>query len=263
MNKDYNYRFSGLLRLYGKSNFETFKDAHVCIVGIGGVGTWCAEAIARSGVGEITLVDMDEVCRSNVNRQLHALDGEIGKSKTSAMKERLLKINPSLKVNEVFDFFTSDTVDSILAPNYSVVIDCIDSVSNKALLISECKKRNIKIVTTGGAGGKQDPTQIQVADLAKTINDKLLLRVRKKLSRDFGFPKGGKRKFHITCVYSKEFAKYPGADGEICEVNEADQNLRLDCESGYGTATFITGTFGFFASHLALQYIMEDNAKAN
>jgi tRNA A37 threonylcarbamoyladenosine dehydratase len=263
MNEDYLYRFSGISRLYGKSQFEKLSHTHACVVGIGGVGTWTAEALARSGVGEITLVDMDEVCRSNVNRQLHALDGEIGKSKTGSMKERLLKINPNLKVNEIFDFFTSDTVNTILRLDYSVVVDCIDSVSNKALLISECKKRNIKIVTTGGAGGKQDPTQIQVADLAKTINDKLLLRVRKKLSRDFGFPKGGKRKFHIPCVYSKEFAKYPGSDGEICEVNEEGQNLRLDCESGYGTATFITGTFGFFAAHLALQCIMEDNGKAD
>lgn len=247
MNNDYLYRFSGISRLYGVKKFQKLQQLNIAIVGIGGVGSWSAEALARSGVNNITLIDMDDVCLSNTNRQLHALDGNIGKMKVKAIKERILKINPYCKVNAIEDFFTSSTQSIISDGNFDGVIDAIDSLNNKCQLISLCKEHQIPLIVTGGAGGKQDPTLIEVKDLAKTIHDKLLLRVRKKLTKDHNFPKGKNRKFHIPTVYSTEFAKYPDKDGEVCET-PSGENLKLDCSSGFGTASFVTGTFGFMAA---------------
>lgn len=257
MNEDYLYRFSGISRLYGKSVFDKFKDIHIAVIGIGGVGSWSAEALVRSGIGNITLVDMDDVCKSNTNRQIHAVTSNIGKMKVQAIKERALEINPHINIHSIEDFFTESNSDVILNQKFNCVIDAIDSLKHKCVLINKCKQLNIPIVVTGGAGGKIDPSQILINDLAKTINDKLLLRVRKKLTKDFNFPRGKNRKFHIPTVYSKEFAKYPNAEGEICEL-PTGENLKLDCESGFGTASFVTGTFGFMAASKAIELAISD-----
>jgi tRNA A37 threonylcarbamoyladenosine dehydratase len=245
---DFDQRFSGIQRLYGKDGLDRLRRAHVCVVGIGGVGSWAVEALARTGIGEITLVDLDEVCVSNVNRQLHALDGAIGSPKVQAMAERIRLINPEIVVHAREEFFSESNAEEILSPKFDCVFDAIDNVPNKCLLIARCREKNLSVVTCGGAGGRRDPTKIQVADLAKTTHDSLLQAVRKQLRDKFGFPREERKLFGIDCVFSPETPVFPHSDGTVCAQREAGSDLRLNCESGYGTATFVTGTFGFVAA---------------
>lgn len=240
-------RFDGIERMYGDQGAQALYNAHILIVGLGGVGTWAAESIARSGVGEITLVDMDEICVSNTNRQIHAHDGNYGKMKVDALKERILSINPECKVNALMEFFTIDTKDKILAHQYDYVIDSIDSVRNKCLLIAECKERGLPLVTTGGAGGKFDTTQVQIADLNRSYNDKLLAVVRTNLKRFHGFSKDKKRTYKIACVFSPEHRTLPE---QACRANN------LNCATGFGAVTHITGLFGFMAAGHAINQIV-------
>ncbi|MEM7010323.1 MAG: tRNA cyclic N6-threonylcarbamoyladenosine(37) synthase TcdA [Verrucomicrobiota bacterium] len=245
---DYMDRFSGIGRLFGAEALEQLKAAHVCVVGIGGVGSWSAEALARSGVGRLTLIDLDDICVTNVNRQLHALDGEIGRTKVGVMAERIARIHPGCAVETREQFFTSETAEALLAPGFDFVLDAIDTVEHKALLIAECRKREIPVVTCGGAGGKRDATAIRAADLAQTTNDPLLKQVRKKLRREFGFPRDEKAEFGVRAIFSAENPVFPWADGSVCETKEPGGDLRLNCDSGFGTATFVTGVFGFAAA---------------
>ncbi|STV09639.1 HesA/MoeB/ThiF family protein [Klebsiella pneumoniae subsp. ozaenae] len=164
-------------RLYGEKALQCFADAHVCVVGIGGVGSWAAEALARTGIGAITLIDMDDVCVTNTNRQIHALSGNVGLAKAEVMAERIRLINPECRVTVVDDFVTPENVAEYLGVGFSYVIDAIDSVRPKAALIAWCRRYKVPLVTTGGAGGQIDPTQIQVADLAKTIQDPLAAKL--------------------------------------------------------------------------------------
>lgn len=243
-------RFDGIERLYGARSFSSLANSHVLIVGIGGVGTWATEAIARSGIGEITLVDMDEICISNTNRQIHAHDGNYGKMKVEALKERILSINPECKVNALIDFFTIETKDEILKTNYDYVIDSIDSVRNKCLLIAECKERGIPIITTGGAGGKFDTTKVQIADLNRSYNDKLLAVVRTNLKRFHGFSKDKKRTYKIACVFSPEHRTMPEQECRATNIN---------CATGFGAITHITGLFGFMAAgHVINEIVARD-----
>lgn len=245
----YHDRFSGLGRLYGAEALERFRDAHIAVIGIGGVGTWAVEALARSGIGRLTLIDLDEVCVTNVNRQIHALDGQIGLPKTEAMADRVRLISPGCEVCPVSEFFTEATADRLLGSDYDVVIDAIDNVKHKALLIAECVQRGIPLIVSGGGGGKRDPASLSVADLAKATNDRLLKRVRKILRRDHGFPdEPSKRDFGVTAVFCDEKALYPWADGTVCATPEPGSELRLNCESGFGTAAFVTGAIGFAAA---------------
>ncbi|MFZ4713276.1 MAG: tRNA threonylcarbamoyladenosine dehydratase [Bacteriovoracaceae bacterium] len=248
----YEYRFSGISRLIGKSGFSSLKEAHILIVGAGGVGSWAVEALARSGVGHFTLVDPDEVCLSNTNRQLHALLPDIGQLKIELLKKRVLMINPECKVDTIPEFYTKESSSFILAHKYSYVIDAIDSLQYKCHLIASCRDLGIPVITIGASGGRFDPTKIQVADLGEAYNDKLLMRLRKKLRNDYGFAEGKNIFFNVDCVFSSERAHYPTLDGEICETKQANSNLKLDCESGLGTATFVTGTFGFVAAYRIL-----------
>lgn len=260
MNEDYLNRFSGIKRLYGIKAFERIQSAHIAIIGLGGTGSWSAEALARTGVMKITLMDLDDICISNTNRQVHAHDGNTGKLKTHALKERILSINPHCQVNCIDDFYGESTSHLIFDEQIDCIIDAIDSIKAKCHLISECSQRSQTLIVTGGAGGKIDPTLIEVCDLAKSINDKLLGRVRKMLTQEYNFTKGRKKKFNIPCVFSKEFARYPGADGEICDA-PLEGTQKLDCESGFGSATFVTGTFGFIAASTAINIIInkDDN----
>lgn len=217
-------------------------------MGIGGVGSWAVEALARSGVGALTLVDLDEVCVSNVNRQLHALDGEVGRTKVAVMAQRVKAINPECVVRAVPEFFTAATMDEIMQPSFHGVLDAIDNVANKCLLLARCRAMKIHLVTTGGAGGRRDPTAIRVADLALTTHDGLLQAVRKKLREDFGFPREPKQLFGVDCVFSAEPQVYPQSDGTVCAQREAGSDWRLNCDSGYGSAAFVTGAFGLAAA---------------
>lgn len=250
---DYDQRFSGIQRLYGKDSLNRFRGARVAVVGIGGVGTWAVEALARSGIGQITLIDLDEVCVSNVNRQLHALDGDIGRPKVEAMATRVRAINPECKVEAVQEFFTESNAESLLARGFDVVLDAIDNVPNKCFLIARSRQKGIPIVTTGGAGGRRDATQIRVTDLAQTTHDGLLQSVRKKLREEHNFPREPKVPFGVDCVFSSEPQVFPQRDGSVCLEREAGSELRLNCDSGYGTATFVTGTFGFVAAAQVLR----------
>lgn len=256
MTKDYEARFGGIRRLFGASGQERLRQAHVCVVGIGGVGSWAVEALARTGVGAITLVDLDDVCISNVNRQLHAVTGEFGKPKVEVMAQRVLAVNPDCQIHARYSLFTKTTADEILATRYDGLLDAIDSPSLKALLIARGREGGVPVVTTGGAGGRRDPTALRVEDMARTTHDALLQATRKVLRAEFGFPRGEK-KFGVPCVYSPEAPVFPAKDGSVCERPDPGNNLRLDCRSGYGTACFVTGAFGFAAAAQVVKLIVE------
>jgi len=248
MNENYLQRFGGLARLYGAAALPRLQAAHVTIVGVGGVGSWVVEGLARSGVGALTLVDLDDVCLTNVNRQLPALDGNIGRPKVAALAERVPLINPDCRVTTVGEYFTAATAGRLLAARCDWVVDCIDLMSNKALLIAECTRRGQPVLTVGSAGGRRDATRIVVTDVGGAHGDELLRQVRKKLRRDHGFAKGEGHIYGIPCISSQEKPVYPWADGSCSTEPEAGSNLRLDCATGFGTAVFITGAFGFAAA---------------
>jgi len=241
-------RFGGIRRLFGAQGEERLRDAHVCVIGIGGVGSWAVEALARSGVGTLSLVDLDDVCVSNVNRQLHAVTGEFGKPKVEVMAARAKLINPDATIFAEQMLFTAKTAENILSTKYHCVLDAIDDRPTKALLIARCCEKRIPIVTTGGAGGRRDPTAIRTNDLAHTTHDGLLANVRQLLRAEYDFPRDTKQKFGVPCIYSPEAQVFPTSDGLVCEERQPDSPLRLDCRSGYGTATFVTGAFGFAAA---------------
>ena len=247
-------RFGGIARLYGTAALEKFSGAHVAVIGIGGVGSWAVESLARSGIGKITMVDLDELCVTNINRQLHAMDGEIGKQKTDAMAERIRLINPECEVTCEQTFYNEKTSDRLLSSNFDFVIDAIDLMMQKAHLIAECKKRNIPIVTCGGAGGKMDPTNIRVADMAKVTRDALLHKVRTRLRTNFGFPKAKNLKapkFNVEAIFYDESAVFP--DANECDAESSNNtSMRLNCASGFGSVTHMTATLGLFAAQRAL-----------
>ncbi|UJF18921.1 tRNA cyclic N6-threonylcarbamoyladenosine(37) synthase TcdA [Vibrio sp. SS-MA-C1-2] len=244
----YQQRFGGTRRLYGTNEIEILRRAHICVIGIGGVGSWAAEALARTGVGEITLIDMDDICVTNINRQIHAMSGTVGQSKIEVMAERIKLINPECKINLVDDFITLDNISEYITKEFDYVLDAIDSIKPKAALLAYCKRNKIKVITTGGAGGQIDPTQIQVADLARTIQDPLASKLRNLLRKEYNFSKNPQRKFSIECVFSTEHLKYPQADGSVCSTKAtAEGSKRMDCANGFGAATMVTATFGFVA----------------
>ena len=244
-------RFGGIRRLYGAAALERFQAAHVCVVGIGGVGSWAAEALARSAIGQITLIDLDMVAESNVNRQIHALDDAFGKAKTDAMSERILSINPACRVNTIEDFVSPDNLDRMFDQNFDYIIDAIDNVRTKAAMIAWCKNRNISIITAGGAGGQLDPTRIEITDLARTIQDPLLSKVRSRLRKEYGFTRDPKKKFGILAIFSSEPLRYP-ENGASCD--DAPTLTGLNC-AGYGSSVCVTAPFGLIAASEALRHI--------
>jgi tRNA A37 threonylcarbamoyladenosine dehydratase len=248
MTEDYLQRFGGLGRLYGMAALPRLQAAHVAIVGVGGVGSWVVEALARSGVGALTLVDLDDVCITNVNRQLPALDGNIGRPKVSALTERVCAINPQCRVEELAEYFTAKNAEALLATKFDWVVDAIDSMSNKALLIASCVRLGRPVVSVGGAGGRRDATRIRVGDLGESQGDELLRLVKKKLRRDYGWAHGEGNIYGVPCVFSKEQPVYPWADGTCSTEIEPGSSLKLDCASGFGTGVFVTGAFGFAAA---------------
>jgi tRNA threonylcarbamoyladenosine dehydratase len=250
---DHGLRFGGIRRLYGARALARFRTAHLVVVGVGGVGSWAVEALARSGIGRLTLIDLDDVCVSNVNRQLHALDGTIGRPKVEVLAERCRAIQPGIEVVADAAFVTPANLGERLPEDADLVIDAIDGVAAKVALIAWCRRRKLPVVVTGAAGGQTDPTRIRVADLSRSEQDPLLAKVRARLRRDHGFPRNPKRRFAVECVYSDEPLVYPGADGEVCRQKPAPgESVRLDCATGFGAATFVTGGFGFAAASRAL-----------
>lgn len=243
-------RFGGVGRLFGRVGLERLQASHVCVIGVGGVGSWTVEGLARSGVGALTLVDLDDVCVTNMNRQLPALEGQIGRPKVTVLAERVRLINPECRVEVVHEFFTASSAERLMAPAYDYVVDAIDRMSHKALLIAGCRERGRPVLTIGAAGGRRDPTKIQAGDIGEA-GDELLRQVRKKLRRDHGFAAGAHRgitRMEVRCVWSTEPPMFPWVDGTCAAEPEPGSNLKLDCESGFGTAVFVTGAFGLVAA---------------
>ena len=250
---DLERRFGGVRRLYGDTALPRFSAAHVCVVGIGGVGSWSAEALARSGIGALTLIDLDMVAESNVNRQIHALEDNFGKAKISAMAERIRGINPVCRVSEVEEFVSQDNVGALLGQGFDYVVDAIDHTRTKAAMIAWCKTNAVPIVTAGGAGGQLDPTRIVIDDLARTIQDPLLAKVRAILRKEYGFTRDPRRKFGISAVYSDEPLRY-ATSGEACAARPTGNGLNC---AGYGSAVTVTAPFGLFAASVVLRELAQ------
>jgi len=245
-------RFGCIGRLYGRDGLERLRRSHVCVVGVGGVGSWAVEALARSGIGELTLVDADKVCLSNVNRQLHALDENLGQPKVEVLARRVRAINPDCTVHPLPALFLKTNAGEILRAPYSFVLDAIDSPSRKCLLIALCHKQGIPVLTTGAAGGRRDPTAVQVMDLAFSSHDRLLQEVRRGLRVRHGFPRGA-RPFGVECVLSRERVFYGGKDSPSGQP-PANKLAPGPGDGNYlGTASFVTGTFGFVAAARIIQ----------
>lgn len=254
-------RFGGIVRLYGTSEAAILRHAHICIVGIGGVGSWAAEALARSGIGQLTLIDHDDIALSNINRQIHTLSSTLHQSKVEVMAKRIQEINPECHCHIIDDFLSDTNLEKYLRRDYSYVIDAIDSIRFKAAMIYYCKRNKIPIITTGGAGGLIDPTQISIADLSRTWNDPLAAKVRSRLRHEYGFP-NGKRSFGVPCVFSTEQQRYPKADGSVCHAKPGIKGASLDCNFGFGSSTCVTASFGFAAAARAMQKIIEKHTRA-
>ena len=258
-NNDYE-AFAGIGRLYGKEAFALIQNMHVCVVGIGGVGSWVVEALARSAVGKITLIDYDTISLSNMNRQIHTLSNNIEKKKCIAMQERVKQINPGCEVNIIDDFITLENMADFLSRDYDYVVDAIDSIKFKAGLIYYCKRNKIPVITIGGAGGLTDPSVIKVADLSKTYNDALAAKVRSTLRDQYNFTKNSKRRFGIECIFSGQQQLYPKEDGTVSHEKPGIHGVSLDCRFGYGAASFVTGTFGFIAAARVIEkYLQKKN----
>ncbi|WP_151838666.1 MULTISPECIES: tRNA threonylcarbamoyladenosine dehydratase [Acinetobacter] len=249
-NDEYERRFAGVAKIYGDEAFNYYEHSHVMVIGIGGVGSWAVEALARSGIGELTLVDMDVVAASNINRQLPAMTATLGQEKIAVMAERCYSINPRIKVNLVDDYLSSDNVKEILAMAPDLVLDCIDDVKAKLVLMLHCRFNKIPLIVSGGAGGKLDPLKIRVADLSKTEQDPMLAKLRTQL-RSKGICKKPKEKFGITCIYSID---NPFSSSEVC----ASAGLRC---GGYGSAVVVTSSFAMVAVAEVLRKLEAIKAK--
>lgn len=259
MNSLADQRFAGIDRLYGRGAVERLARRHVCVVGLGGVGSWAVEALVRSGVGALTLIDADDICVSNSNRQLHAFDGQFGRGKADALAERCRAINPAVDCRPVASFLTPANMEALLDPGFDLVLDACDSFRSKVEAIALCRRRKQKIVTVGSAGGRTDATQVRVRDLSRTEHDAMLALIRKKLRAEFGFPRNADRYFGVPAVYSLQNVQYPQADGSVCGTRPrlgADAALKLDCGAGLGAATHVTGAFAFAAVGKAMPWLL-------
>lgn len=241
-------RFGGIARLYGDDALDALQSVRVCVVGIGGVGSWAAETLARSGVGRLRLIDLDHVSESNINRQVHALEPTLGQAKVQAMHQRIGDINPALEIDVVEDFLTANNAKKMLA-DCDVIIDAVDDVRAKVAIVLFCRDAGVDLVVCGGAGGKIDPTRIHVEDLARTKQDPLLASLRRRLRAEYGYSRDPKRKFGITTVYSDEPLRRPDAACDAAPLQG------LAC-AGYGSSMAVTASFGLFAAARALDALV-------
>ena len=243
---DTDRRFGGLSRLYGATGALKIRQAHVAVIGVGGVGSWAVECLARSGVSALTLIDLDHVSESNVNRQLHALTSTLGMSKVLAMKERIAQINPDCVVHIVEDFIAPDNLQQHLSNDLDAVIDACDQVSAKVALAAWAMSHQIKLITVGAAGGKQQAHLVDVADLAMTTHDPLLAQVRQRLRKEHGAASSGL--FGVSAVFSKEKVVMPQA------AQQGHTDNSLNCH-GYGSVVTVTATFGNCAASWVLNQL--------
>ena len=253
---DFERRFGGIARLYGAHALAAFRRAHVCGIGVGGVGSWVVEALARSAIGEITMIDLDHLAESNVNRQIHALTDTLGQAKVEALRARIAQINTECVVHGVEEFIDAVNVETLIpAGRFDYVIDAIDDARAKTALIVHCRQQQIPLITIGSAGGQTDPTRIEVCDLSRTEQEPLLARVRKQLRRVHSFPRGTKHKFGIDAIYSSEPVRMP----EVCATDDEAEDegvTGLSC-AGYGSSVVVTASFGFVAAAHALRKLAE------
>jgi tRNA A37 threonylcarbamoyladenosine dehydratase len=235
-------RFGGIIRLYGLKKFKKFQSSHVCIIGIGGVGSWVAESMARHGIGQITMIDMDHIAESNINRQIHALDSSLGQSKVEAMRLRILDINPNCKVNCHDSFLEESNISELISKRFDFVIDAIDQTKIKILLAEYCLDYSIPFIMTGGAGGKVNPEVIKIDVLAKTFGDPLLTKIRQYFNKK---NKLTNAKNKIPTVFSSELAIKP----ETTNLKESPRGLSC---AGYGSSVNVTATFAFLSASYVL-----------
>lgn len=260
-------RFDRMGRLVGDDNMKKLFNSHVMVIGLGGVGSWAAESLARSGVGKLTIIDHDEICITNANRQLHALQGLVGKKKAEVMAERLRKINPQAKIEALPMFYNKETSEQILALKPDYILDAIDNLTAKTYLLSQCRDLGIKVITSGGASAKMDPTRIKITDLAKTEIDPLSHTVRKILRQDYNFPRT--KFFDIPCVFSDEIPMEPVelhydlGQGFKCVCPQMQDNPHgcLHRNVIYGTSSFVTGAFGLAMASWVVRQITGIEAK--
>jgi tRNA A37 threonylcarbamoyladenosine dehydratase len=254
-------RFGGIVRLYGQQAADFFTRSHVTVIGIGGVGSWVAESLARTGIGGLTLIDLDDICITNVNRQIHALSSTVNQSKAYIMAQRIQDINPDCEVNIIDDFVTTNNIAECIADDTQYVVEAIDNAVVKAAIIAYCKRRKIPVLCIGGAGGKIDPSVVQRADLSKTWNDPLLAKVRSQLRSYHGFSRNLKKSLGVDCIYSCEQPKYPDGSGGVTQDKPSDGG-GMDCTTGFGSATHITATFAQFAVARVLEKLVKQSTKA-
>jgi tRNA A37 threonylcarbamoyladenosine dehydratase len=256
-------RFDRMGRLVGDACMEKLFRSHVMVIGLGGVGSWAAESLARSGVGKLTVVDFDEICITNANRQIHALQGLVGKKKAQVMAERLRKINPQAQVKEHVLFYNQENSETILSERPDFIIDAIDNLTAKCHLLATCRERGIPVITSGGAAARLDPLSVKLTDLAETHTDPLAQQVRKIMRTRHGWPREGQ--FGVPCVFSDEVPlmpeelKYDNGEGFKC-VCPQGQNDFHSCDKRrmiYGTASFVTGNFGLAMASWVVRQIVE------
>ncbi len=253
-------RFAGVQRLLGRDASLHLSKACICVVGLGGVGSWAVEALARSGVGRLILVDGDDICISNTNRQLHALEGQYGRMKTDAMAERMQAIHPQLEIQCLPRFVLPEGVDTQLPWNdFDLLLDAIDHVPAKAALIAHARRICKPVVVTGGAGGLRDPFAIRRADLSRTRQDALLSRVRKRLRQQYGFPANPQRRFGVPCVYSEEQPRFPDGAGGLCARPVSGTRGNMDCGGGLGAFMPVTAAFGLAAAAMAMEKCLQSD----
>ncbi len=255
-------RFDRMGRLVGDAGMQKLMSSHVMVIGLGGVGSWAAEMAVRSGIGKVTIIDFDEICITNFNRQLHAVQGMVGKPKTEILTERFKKINPSCEIIPVFRFYNSDSHGEIFAQKPDYVIDAIDHVTSKCFLLNYCRSEKVSVVTSTGSGGRMDPTRIKTSDLSETSIDPLARSIRRILRQEYDFPETGS--FGIQAVYSDEPAMapqelhYDGGKGFQCVCPQGD-NPFFNCDNRnliMGNAGFVTGAFGMACASVAVKGLL-------
>jgi tRNA threonylcarbamoyladenosine dehydratase len=242
-------RFAGIARLYGGAGAVDISAAHVVVVGLGGVGSWAAEALARSGVSEFTLIDMDHVAESNINRQIHATENTLGQAKVLAMRERILQFHPTAIIHTIDDFLTAENASTLLPASANMVVDACDQVRAKAAMAAWAQSQGKGCVMSGAAGGKVAPQLMEVADIAEVTHDRLLAAVRGRLRRDYGFALKGK--MNVPCVFSREAVRIN---------DDCDPEAKLAC-AGYGSSVAVTASFGMALASLALAYLANTTEK--
>jgi tRNA A37 threonylcarbamoyladenosine dehydratase len=256
---DFERRFGGIARLYGAHALERFRNAHVCVVGVGGVGSWIVEARARRAHGPRTRIDHANVAASTKNPPIQALSSTVGMAKISALAQRIAEINPFCKVHQIEDFVEPDNLPQMIGSGkYDYLIDATDSVQAKAAMLAWARQHDLPVITIGSAGGKTDAAQISVRDLARTEQEPLLKKVRKIMRSQYGFPRGEKTKFHIDAVFSMEPLTFPDT-GEVCAVDGDERSggvTGLNC-AGFGSAMVVTATFGMVAAGHALRKLAD------